>query len=263
MHEELAKKLAALFIARPDVKAEQFGPTPNHPKGGYMPVEGKFTKADLIAHLSGEKTYGHYVVNPADGKCKLFCFDIDLNAQGTLPNESGELVSVTNLREAWHNRAHPGRNYMKSQFYAVAYELSRRIQEMLELPCAVAYSGNKGIHVYGFTGRTDAWEAREGAKFVLEDYAEFAARNESGIFYDPIPGSLLSNLSIEVYPKQSELDGKQFGNLLRLPLGRNIKHATDPTFFVDMTSANGMITPVDSLWALTTPDIFAEPVIVA
>jgi len=108
------------------------------------------------------------------------------------------------------------------------------------------------LHVYAFTGLISASEARIGAELVLEclgDVHVYKGKN----FYrtdDPGPGKLGSNLSIEIYPKQDETDDKGFGNLMRLPLGRNQK-SKDPTFFVDMTSALGSLDPIDPMYALS------------
>jgi hypothetical protein len=61
-----------------------------------------------------------------------------------------------------------------------------------------------------------------------------------------------------VYPKQASLAGKDLGNLLRLPLGRNNK-SKDPTFFMDMTAPLAEMRPVDPEWALTTTSPWKRP----
>jgi hypothetical protein len=149
---------------------------------------------------------------------------------------------------------------MKLQFKQMAHMLMRAIHEELELPCAAAYSGGKGVHVYAFTGKIPAVEAREGAQIVLDSLDCFKATRGTNFFKhkDEDPESGFPNLSIEVFPKQGSLDGKDLGNLMRLPLGRNLK-SKDPTFFIDMTSPLGQMVPADPVWALTTSDPWKRP----
>ena len=135
---------------------------------------------------------------------------------------------------------------MKLQFKEIAHQLLRGIVEELEIPCAAAYSGGKGIHVYGFTGLSDAWQVHEGAQIVLDAIGEFKPlRGEH--FFEHIN---YPNLSIEVFPKQTNLSGKDLGNLMRLPLGKNLKAPREPTFFIDMTSPLGEFVPMDAETAL-------------
>ena len=266
MSRAVTDAITRRFIARPDVKAIQFG------TGGYMPVRDRitntnipWTRADIDAHVAGTASYGHYLLNK-DNLCKLFAFDIDLEPTnketgiaGWLPNSGGpdspwtDIFPIADLRSAWHQRNHPARAFMKQQFRLMAHVLAKGIQDNLGIETAVAYSGNKGVHVYGFTGLIEAGMARDGANLVLEALGTFAEHRGSVFFKhtntDPIDG--YPNLSIEVFPKQVKLDGgDSYGNLMRLPLGRNLK-AKDPAFFVDMTAPMNELTPVDALRALS------------
>jgi hypothetical protein len=250
-----------MFIARRDVKARQHG------NGAYMPVtdNGKadgnrvsWKLADILEHLARNQTYGHYLLD-RESMCKLFAFDVDLTETGWLPRqpygpdniESDSLFVPANPRTAWLDRAHPGRSWMKLQFKLVANKLMRVIHEELEIPCAAAYSGNKGIHVYGFTGHGPAPNARTAAQFVLDSLDEFEPVRGGSFFRFRDQSALdgYPNLTIELFPKQDSLDGKDLGNLMRLPLGRNLK-TKDPTFFIDMTTALGEMKAIDPMWAL-------------
>lgn len=269
MSSELAKLFASKLIARPDVKAVQ------NADGSYMPTRDReghnigFKKADILAHLAGERTYGHYLLAP-DDTTKLFCFDLDLRGtrrdaegveqlDGQLPNLGlgpGEVVSAfqpANPRLVWANRKDPRRNYLKYAMRTCGHMLAERIWSELDIPVAVAYSGSKGIHVYGLTGRIPAADAREGAQIVLDSMGIFSLERGDSL-YGVTGGDVenpFTNFTVEVYPKQSSLKDKDLGNLLRLPLGRNTK-SKDPTFFVDLTSALVDLKPVDPVWALTT-----------
>lgn len=285
MSDELANLFASKFIARPDVKAHQYS-TSSHtgiwaPHTEWNPETRKYDgpripwrREDLNAHISGRSTFGHYLLS-ADSRCKLFAFDVDLEKSGYLPTlpiltPDGNITDeaawkasfahydgkLHNLRDAWLNRAHPGRDFMKLQFKELAHKLMKAIVEEINLPCAAAYSGSKGIHVYGFTGLVDAAEARMGAQIVLDAVGEFVPLRGENFFThrdeDPVEG--YRNMSIEVFPKQNSLDGKDLGNLMRLPLGRNLKSPSEPTFFIDMCGPLGSLSPVDPVIALTAPN---------
>jgi len=276
LSDELADLIARRFIARPDAKAIQ------HRDGSWSPhtTTGKrdgdripWKREHLNAHLAGTQTFGHYLLN-TDSTCKLFAFDIDLEKEGFVPdpwspaiNDDGSVEDTfykvdgpVTLRDMWLDRKHHARPFFKLQFKQIAHMLMKGIYEELEIPCAAAYSGGKGVHVYAFTGPISAEESREGALAVLASLNCFEATRGVNFFkhtnQDPVDG--FPNLSIEVFPKQDSLDGKDLGNLMRIPLGKNLK-STDPTFFIDMTSPLADMVPVDPAWALTTDNPWKRP----
>ena len=188
MNDELAILFAKRFIQRRDIKAVQLALrdkviyTPDREMkhlGGHGPLG--FLMPNLHAHLNGEATYGHYLLD-ADDQCRMFCFDIDLkqnddNFTGSYvpmtPYEEGAMTEeewetqnqpiAFNPRVDWLDRAHPGRSWTKMQMGMLARKLVSSIQKELGLACAAAYSGNKGIHVYGFTGPLPAQQVRAAA----------------------------------------------------------------------------------------------------
>lgn len=279
MSEEMAALIAKRFIQRRDVKARQSGDGSYHPvtncPGGSCTHENDsrlpFRMSDIMSHLNREQTFGHYLVDQED-KCKLFAFDIDLekNIDPTPRDPEGftgvwcELPDISlipdeitderwqelvkyhgfDARESWADRAHPSRAWVKMQLRVIAEKLSSTIKQEFDLPVACAYSGSKGLHVYGFTGSVPAHEAREAAELVLNLIGEFQAHRGASFFktIDQTPLRGFPNLSIEVFPKQVTLDGKDLGNLMRLPLGRNMK-TKDPTFFLDQRAPLGQIAP--------------------
>lgn len=255
---DLVTLIAKRFIQRRDVKAVQFE------SGAYIPDrELKYPKQHaplgfkgrhLQAHLDGTATYGHYLLDQ-NSKCRLFAFDIDLLPKGsyvTCPDveteeewEEQSRVVECNPREAWMDRRNKdARDWYKLQMGMLARKLTSVITGQLELPCAAAYSGHKGIHVYGFTGPVPAKEAREGALLVLDILGEFELLKGKHFFKhknnDPFMG--YPSFSIETFPKQDGLDGKDLGNLMRLPLGRHLE-SKDPTFFLDLTTPPGVMKP--------------------
>ena len=271
----MATVIAKKFIQRRDAKAKQkangeYSPVADWNPDGTRGALHPWKMSDIEDHLEGRATYGHYLVDQAD-QTKLFAFDIDLRENKpetpqspaftgsycTLPDLSALETEITdeqymqmvgiyemNPRVDWLNRAHPGRDWLKRQLRYTAAKLSRTIYEELEIPVATAYSGSKGLHVYGFTGTISASAAREAAEMVLQLAGGFEpARGNS--FYqhvnqDPFMG--YPNLTIEVFPKQTSLQGKDLGNLMRLPLGRNLK-SPDTPFFIDERVSQLTIVP--------------------
>ena len=256
----LVNLLAQHFISRSDVKAVQ------HADGTYAPTRGEGWKRKHIeAHLAGETTYGHYLLN-TDDTTKLVCFDIDLRQNGHLPMAGlgeGEVYAdftPADPRAVWADRKDPRRGYLKYSMRLIAHVFAERIQAELDVPVAATYSGSKGIHVYGLTGKIPAGDARDGAMIIIDSIGQFMVERGDSLF--KYSGSDIDNpfvnFSIEVYPKQSSLAGKDLGNLLRLPLGRNNK-SKDPTFFMDMTAPLAEMRPVDPEWALTASTPWKRP----
>lgn len=271
MPTQLEQLFAKKFIARTDVKAMQ------NSDGSWQPVRKPWTAEDLTAHISGQRTYGHYCLNQAS-QTKLITFDIDLapfdaelGRAGVLPaayNDQGvptEWQAVEDLRAAWHNRDPEGLNgqnrlFMKSQFNHIARLIAKNAKELLGIPVAVAYSGNKGMHVYCFTGLIDAQEAVDGGRIVLESIGHFELVKGDTFFSYMVESedwyNRYDNLIVEIYPKQATISESELGNLVRLPLGVNRKH-TDPCFFVDVRTAMNVIAPRDPVEALTVDNQWA------
>ena len=272
---ELAKQIAKRFVQRKDVKAIQVA------DGGYRPIREPWKMKDFVSHVTGEQTFGHYTCD-ADGLTKLIVFDIDLDTglcdkyvngkplppccetgHGTWVESPGdewlatvqndqeflEGLTVHNLRprEAWHDRRHPGRPWLKQQMRHMVDFLTSGVHNHLELDSAAAYSGNKGCHVYAFFPEpVDARVARKAALLTLEYAGKLISPNEGfeavkGVNFfkhaldDPYDG--FQNLTVEIFPKQASMEGKDLGNLVRLPGGRNMKHPKDPCFFIDQRLA--------------------------
>ena len=260
--------IAKLFIARPDVKAYQAGPGPyvgqyfTHIQGSrenptYLP----WGRSAIQEHLAGTATYGHYLLSK-DSQAKLFAFDIDIDKEASLPTipipdfqEEGDPTEWLNsfqmrdARAAWLNRADPARDFLKTSMRSLAHVIQRVVEDELQVPTAIAYTGAKGLHVYGFTGLMPAKEVREAAMLAIESLPIEATRgkmmykwnrqNQEGFAEHEI-------FTIEVFPKQDELSNEGgFGNLMRLPLGKNQK-SNDPTFFIDTECALGTLRPVDA-----------------
>lgn len=282
----MAKLLAKRFIQRPDTKAVQLErdggkmkqgdwfpdsriDAVKRPNSPHLPVG--FSMDHLLAHIEGTRTYGHYLLDD-NNDCKLFSFDIDLEETGSwcrIPNwndlpfelyddvnrqelwaiDNSVVTENVNPRALWHDRsAVEARNWYKFQLKSLAHRFAAVITGKLELPCAVAYSGSKGVHVYGFLdGPTPGDEARAAAETVMLLMDEWDLKRGKNFFQhknlDPQTG--FPSISVELFPKQETLgkDGAKLGNLMRLPLGKNWKNPKDPCFFIDMTTPLGVMKP--------------------
>lgn len=219
---DMVRLLGTRFVQRRDVKAVQG----EHGKGWY-PRREPFTMQDFEDHFTGKQTFGHYLVDE-EGNCKLFAFDLDLVKHGrecpgagcqgcTVPvdGDDGETYNVI-PREVWQQGTVVDTD-LTFQLRCLAEGLAYRIWRTLGIHTAIAASGHKGVHVYGFTGTMPAESVRQLAVEFL---------NSWGGVFEPFKGNVFWRhnhaylpVEIEVFPKQGNLEGKDLGNLMALPLG--------------------------------------------
>lgn len=277
---EIANLFAKMFIARPDIKAIQ------RSNGDYNPVPSRFTKADLLDHQNGVHTYGHYLLSEKN-ECKLFVFDLDLDKTDPKHPEITYTIPASidpdgiwqdwydgDPRNVWLDRSKVAeRDFLKYQLRLAAHQICKAIQDELGIPMTVTYTGAKGVHVYGFTGLMAASAVREAADIVIESlrlipekgnnffkFPQEASFKDLGDDAESIDATYdFGAITAEIFPKQTTLDGKTHGNLVRLPLGVNLKNPKDPTFFMDMRAnfGEGCFTPRDAIEALTTKNVWA------
>lgn len=259
MTTEITNLLASRFIQRKDVKAVQKG-------DAYYPDRSRWTRADLEAHVSGEKSFGHYLVD-TESQCKLFAFDIDLmkwdegrstRSQPTWVPIDGDGYSLDTEpkplqpRDAWHHPKAPPelRRFLIAQMRGVADMFATLIAD-LGIDVAVSYSGSKGMHVYGFTGTAPAHDVRGAAMDIIDIAGCFEPLRGKNFFRhisdDPRTGH--GCIEVEVFPKQSNLDDKDLGNLLRLPLGTHAKSG-NRAYFVTLNSNIDELVELDPIVAL-------------
>lgn len=230
-NKQLVKLLGERLISRKDVKAIEGKDGSWRPATDTGRADGKrlpFTMSDFTKHLAGDMTLGHYVIG-SDDTCKFFLFDIDVDKEGfylDLSETDGVADHVMeggvkcNPREAWNDPTHPGHRYFRQQVYALGLGLGHMIDKTLGIPVAITDSGGKGIHVYGFCGSRPAAAVRELGIGALNHHDLFAPCRGENFFKHRYT---YENITIEVFPKQSSLEGKDLGNLVRLPLGVNRK----------------------------------------
>lgn len=272
MSNSLATLFAKRFIQRRDVKAVQFSSGAFVPDrelknlGQHGPLG--WTMDHLNAHLEGRATYGHYLIDH-DNLARCFVIDIDLKKEGFWcsmpPFGDAEVVATPcNLRETWLDRSQiEARQWLKTQMNSLAHRLCGLIRDDSLFGCAAAYSGSKGIHIYGFLkegGSLPAHQLRDAAIDYIDQTEEWQLIRGKNLWTHVVEDPFLGyqNYTIEVFPKQHTLDGKDLGNLVRLPLGRNLK-SEDPTFFLDLTGSIGDFRPhPNPVQLLETGDPYAS-----
>lgn len=252
MTSTIANLLDQWFIARHDVRAW-------HTDRGYRRDDRPIALEDIERHLAGEpfrvtglttvegKPYsitagglGHYLIDPTTQTTKVFCFDIDLNEEGHLGDEP------INPRAVFSDPDDERRTLLLEQLKTMAFGLGHRAYRFTreQVQIVASFSGNKGLHVYGLLpGGEPAAKARAIANRVMESF-DFkpSERGASWIHAD----HEWPNLSIEVFPKQDEVAPNDYGNLLRLPLGRHVKSGK-PGAFVRLDCEPMMLKKIDPL----------------
>lgn len=261
-NKEIAKLMAGKLIERRDVKAIQAA------NGAYRPVlengvHSPFTLPDLIDHLEGRRTYGHYVLSQ-EGTCRMACFDIDLNKGRVLeppfPDSNPPIwyhyghedQQEIWPREVWHGPTTPIKRHLATSLRFIAQSLAERTHNLYGLQTLVAYSGSKGMHVLVLLDRgTQASEARELGVEVLGSFDGLFIPDRGKNFFRHKDPYAFGEISIEIFPKQDKVRaGDGLGNLVRLPLGVNQK-SKKPGFFLDLNLPMNKIAADDALTALT------------
>lgn len=253
---DLVKLLGTRFVARKDVKAFQSD------DGAWYPDRTPMTMQDFRDHFSGTRTMGHYLLDQED-RCKFFAFDIDLAKHGKncttqgckggcVPYHGADNVLYNlDVRQVW--AAGPEAygfvdgdlplfyDNLTMDLKCMAEGLARYTNRTLGIPVAIATSGHKGLHVYGFTGEVPAEAAKALALQVLTTYGCFYASRGDNFWRH---SEQYESLEIEVFPKQTTLDGKDLGNLMKLPLGvhRVTKRRAE---FIHVKGALGILGPTD------------------
>jgi hypothetical protein len=238
------------FISHGENYAEQYS------NGAYSPIVGALTRSALADHLHGVRSYGHYLVSKEDDCVKLVAFDLDLRKE---PVEIDGHV-CDNPREALADPEHPDREVLVLQLRMLAHHFSYRMRdiaadEKLQIKVAAAFSGSKGIHVYGwFRERYPAGKAIRFGHITLASFKhrgclDFITVRGKSTFRNELG---FPAVDIEIYPKQRSVQDKTHGNLMRLPLGKNRKTNGD-SFFLKPMAFDGdeyQFVPMDALQAL-------------
>jgi hypothetical protein len=239
MPTELAALLGKTFIERRDVKAVQ------NADGSYRPDRTPWTMSDIRDHLSGKVSLGHYLVSP-EGKTRVIALDLDLVNHEV--EVDGDLIVPRDIWRTDHELS--DRLTMHLQLLATGFAV--RLHKLTSLPVAVHYSGNKGLHVYALPGEgIGADVAMFMAQATMEHFGWEPSRG-TNFFRDP--SGTFPTVEVETFPKQASLEGKDLGNLMRLPLGINRKSG-ERTFFIKTSPPPTTFTEQDPETAMAGSDL--------
>ena len=206
--EEELQGYMTLFRGREDVFARQWA-NRDEGKQGYVPVQRAMQPEDVREHLQGGKTYGIYLLN-VESRTWTGVIDVDL-VPGLRDRRAAEKEKATIRRESIY-------------IYTRLLELAGNAG----LSCIAEVSGGKGYHFwFPLDQPVAAVDMRNGLKMLIGEL-----------------GKDLRCFSLEIFPKQDQLTGKGFGNLVKLPLG--IHRVTGKkSYFV---GAKGQSMPDQLIW---------------
>ncbi len=169
-------------------------------KYGYAPANSPLTFNKVKSHLNGDITLGIYQLN-VQNQVKWAAFDIDLK------------------KTIVEKKTDEGRNF---NFYLYqSLQAAEKIQEQADimgLKSFIENSGYKGYHVWIFF--EEFVSAAKVRKIMDNILLNTDLRDHKDI------------ISVELFPKQSNLSGKKLGNLIKLPFGIH-KKSGKRSFFVN------------------------------
>jgi len=195
-HKKLLELYLNFFQGREDVFARQWADKSKDAQG-YVPVRRPLTAEDVLDHIKGRKTYGIYLLR-RDATVGSVVIDMDLNRK----------LRATALKS--QDRLNIKRE--KDYIFARVEEMS---QERLNIRPLCEFSGNKGFHFWFFFDKP----VSAGVARKLISPVAAALNRDCQCF------------SLEVFPKQDQLQGKGLGNLVKLPLGVH-RLSGKPSYFV-------------------------------
>jgi hypothetical protein len=182
-HQTAIARYMNLFCGREDCFARQWA-NAAEAKCGYAPVRRPMEPADIDEHLAGRKTYGIYLMRP-DSTVKVGLIDADLIQQ----------YRHSRLKPTDMDLLRRERNYLLDRVRDLSHNAGLR-----SVP---EFSGGKGFHFwYLFENPVAAALVKTSLEIIQKRLAPD-----------------LTTFKLEVFPKQEQLSGKGFGNLVKLPLG--------------------------------------------
>jgi len=216
MVREAASLMGKLFISRRDRKAVY---RPDHKgKWHWTAVESKYTMDDFVQHLTGEQCLGTYLLGD-DSTVKFMAFDIDLNKKASYwPMTDEDVVSLDkaegDLEAALHITSDPAHRWARIVVSDAVHLIHNAIADWHLKTLTMVTGGGAHVMVL-FDEPVPAVEARTAGISIVTDMESAKRLNDN--FYSF--GGIGDEATIEIFPKQDALDGKKFGNLIRLPFG--------------------------------------------
>lgn len=186
VRDEAVATFLRFFGGRRDLYARQWHDE-RRGRTGYHPVEQPLTDAVANAHLAGRSTIGQYLLHP-DATCSFGVIDLDLSAS-----------ALAELRASLGDAASPLSHALLHAFGGRLLEAGRRLGVSL----FAEDSGSRGLHIWCF------FEPRRPASVVRTVLSQVATA----------AGPPPPDVTIELFPKQSQLGPRGLSSLVKLPLG--------------------------------------------
>lgn len=171
-----------LFGGRENCFARQW--VSDEGKTGYVPVQEPLNIRHLKNHLLGIHTLGIYQLD-LENRVKWIVFDLD--------------VEKSHLNDL-HDREF--KQWLDAGMLKIVSELCA-VLKVYQIQSHIEFSGYKGYHVWVFFQE----------KISANHARNFAQRIAAQVNLGNLP------LSFEIFPKQSRVSQKSFGNLVKLPYG--------------------------------------------
>lgn len=186
--------------------------------GGYNPVDQPLDPVLVEGHFAGRHTLGVYQLDE-NARVHWIAFDVDIRKES--------IPGALRQRTQWQ--------VLIRQAFDAAAALAD-LCAMDGIPTAIEYSGFKGYHVWVLLARP----------LPAEQARVFAEQVRARL--DAVP----PEISVEIFPKQARLQGKQLGNLIKLPLGMHLRSGRRSEF----VGAEGRPVPdsFEHLFSLQTAD---------
>ncbi len=177
----------SLFKGREDCFGQQH-------ESSYCPVHRPLDAFYLHQHLSGDVTYGVYVLSK-ESSCYFFCVDIDI------PKAELKITDFANRTAKYDYLG----QHLRDTIHTLTVTLGIPQEALL-----LEETGGRGYHIWIFLRDAIVGDSAVAFGRILKNYLRF---------------------EIEFFPKQGQLTGKKFGNLIKLPLGIHRKYSVRSVFF--------------------------------
>ena len=228
---EAASLMGKLFIQQ---RARKAVFRPDHKgKWHWTAINEKYTMDDFVNHLTGTHCLGTYLCDE-NALVKFLAFDLDLAKESKylevydVPQidaltEAGADwdgygtslgVGTGDLEAALHDPDSLAYRWARIELLTAMRAINAAVKEKLELRTLSVVTGG-GAHVLvPLPEPMAAIDVRSAGIEIASSL--YSARQRNDIFFD-YGGN--NELTIEIFPKQDSMEGKEYGNLIRLPFG--------------------------------------------
>jgi|GEM_PF-4813887 len=155
--------------------------------GAYSPIHKEFGAKEVEQHVSGERTFGQYLVKPVDNTVKVAAIDNDIDDESGAPLENALAAAVLEKKRAINWGLRPNQVWIE-------------------------FSGRRGYHTWFF------FDPPIQAALAKQFLDRLVGNTEDNRMSVDIDGGHL-----EVFPKQTALLEGEYGNLIKTPFGYHQK----------------------------------------